>query len=296
MIHPLLSGDALVRQIRASIPPAGAVDVWWLGQSGYCIKSRLLTLYVDPYLSEHLTNKYAGTNKEHIRMTECPLRGGEVSDADAVLASHKHSDHLDPGTMPELMRASPQARLLLPAALVDYARDALKLPAKRFVPADAGETFDLGGATVEVIASAHEELERDDRGRHLYLGFVLNIEGLRLYHSGDTILYPGLTAKLAKPRLDVAFLPINGRDPRRKALGVAGNMTFDEVAQTCREAGPRVVVPHHYDMFTFNTADVGEFVEHMKRHAPDQAVNVLKCGEAWRVEGGTGAACRGPAA
>jgi L-ascorbate metabolism protein UlaG (beta-lactamase superfamily) len=283
MIRPVLSGEALVRQIRESRPPPGAVDLWWLGQSGYCIKSDRATIYVDLYLSEHLTAKYAGTNKEHIRMTESPLRGRDVVGAGLILASHKHSDHLDPGTMPEAMTASPAAALLLPAAIADYARDSLKLPAGRFLPADAGQTFERAGVTVEVIASAHEEFERDAAGRHPYLGFLITIGGVRLYHSGDTILYPGLTAKLARRRLDVAFLPINGRDERRRALGVAGNMTFEEVAQTCREARPRVVVPHHYDMFTFNTASAEEFVEFLGSHAPEQAVNVLQCGAVRRI-------------
>src|SRR5205823_968368 len=107
----------------------------------------------------------------------------------------------------------------------------------------------------------------------------------RLYHSGDTILYPGLAERLARARLDVAFLPINGRDARRAALGVAGNMTFDEVERICRIARPRFVVPHHYDMFTFNTADVGDFVRQMVERLPEQSVRTLRCGEKWTLGG-----------
>jgi L-ascorbate metabolism protein UlaG (beta-lactamase superfamily) len=223
-------------------------------------------------------------------MTEAPLRGADIADADVVLAGHKHSDHLDPGTLPDLLKSSPQAVLVLPAALVDYARDDLRLPAERLVGVDAGQTLERPGLTVEAIPSAHEEIERDGHGRHLYLGFILHLAGLRLYHSSDTILYPGLTDRLKAARPDVAFLPINGRDARRKALGTAGNMTFDEVAQTAREAAPGVVVPHHYDMFTFNTASADEFAAFMNRHAPAQAVCVLRCGERRRFGSG-GADC-----
>ena len=49
------------------------------------------------------------------------------------------------------------------------------------------------------------------------------------------------------------FLPINGRDPAR---GVPGNMTAREAVDLAGRVRPRFVVPHHYDMFTFNTVPV----------------------------------------
>ena len=52
------------------------------------------------------------------------------------------------------------------------------------------------------------------------------------------------------------FLPINGRDPAR---GVPGNMTAAEAVDLAAAVRPRFVVPHHYDMFTFNTVPVEEF-------------------------------------
>ena len=64
-------------------------------------------LAVDLYLSEHLTKKYEATSRPHVRMTRAPIRGQDLRDVDLVLASHKHSDHFDPGTLPELMAGSP---------------------------------------------------------------------------------------------------------------------------------------------------------------------------------------------
>src|SRR5271167_2059981 len=95
-------------------PSPGSLVVWWLGQSGFLIKSRAGLLAIDLYLSEHLTKKYEATNRPHVRMTRAPIRGHELRGVDLVLASHRHSDHLDPGTMPELLAASPGAVLMLP--------------------------------------------------------------------------------------------------------------------------------------------------------------------------------------
>ena len=117
MIEPVRSGPDLLEEMDATNPLPGALAVWWLGQSGFLIKSCETTLLIDPYLSDHLTTKYRHTDRPHVRMTRAPLRGAELSGIDLVLASHKHSDHLDPDIIIDLLKASPQARLLLPRSL-----------------------------------------------------------------------------------------------------------------------------------------------------------------------------------
>ena len=78
MIQPILKGRALLDDINAAQPGAGELCVWWLGQSGYALKTASELVYIDLYLSEHLTQKYAATEKPHIRMTEAPLHGHDI--------------------------------------------------------------------------------------------------------------------------------------------------------------------------------------------------------------------------
>ena len=62
---------------------------------------------------------------------------------------------------------------------------------------------------------------------------------------------------ILKPfNIDVALLPINGNDPAR---GVAGNLDVREAAALAKQSMQNVVIPCHYDMFTFNTADPNDF-------------------------------------
>jgi L-ascorbate 6-phosphate lactonase len=279
LIRPVSSGLALLEEIDRDEPRPGSISIWWLGQSGYAIKSRSGLLVVDPYLSEHLTTKYAATDKPHVRMTVSPFRGHELAGVDVILASHKHSDHLDPGTTPDLLASSPGARLVLPRAIVGHAAG-LGIAADRLVGLDAGETFKIAGFRIRAFPSAHEGLDTDAEGHHLYLGFVVESEGLRIYHSGDTLAYDGLVDHLGPGRFDVMFLPINGRDPAR---GVAGNMTAAEAVDLARRVEPRFVVPHHYDMFTFNTVPVGDFEVEAKRLPLGVSSKVLLCGERWEV-------------
>ena len=63
---------------------------------------------------------------------------------------------------------------------------------------------------------------------------------------------------LLKPfAVDVALLPINGNKPERK---VAGNLDCKEAAQLGKAINAKIVIPCHYDLFEFNTADVNEFI------------------------------------
>jgi L-ascorbate metabolism protein UlaG (beta-lactamase superfamily) len=255
MIEPVLSGAALLQDIESTMPAAGQIAVWWLGQSGYAIKSASALLYIDLYLSEHLTKKYADTPKPHIRMTAAPLRGHEITHARWVFASHKHSDHLDPGTLPDLFATSQEARLVLPTAVVEHA-EALGLPRERLLPTHGDEMLKFDGFRVHVLPSAHPELDFDAAKGYPFLGFVFEMDGVRLYHSGDTVVYPGLAERLRALKPQIAFLPINGR---AGGAGTPPNMDAAEAVALAQEVGISLVIPHHYDMFSFNTADVSDF-------------------------------------
>ena len=102
-----------------------------------------------------------------------------------------------------------------------------------------------------------------------------------VYHSGDTMLYPGIEDTLKRWPIDMAMLPINGRAPERR---VAGNLTGREAAKLGRAIGAGCVIPCHFDMFEFNTAAPDEFVDtclHL-----NQPFQVLRAGERWSARSG----------
>jgi L-ascorbate metabolism protein UlaG (beta-lactamase superfamily) len=272
MIQPVRSGAALLHEIDSTQPAPGQVAIWWLGQSGYAIKSASTFIYVDLYLSDHLTAKYAATDKPHLRMTAAPLCGADITNAQLIFASHKHSDHLDPGTLPDLFRASPKARLVLPAAVVDYAVG-LGLDHGRLIPTRGDEILDLQGFRVHSIPSAHPGLDYTETDGYPFLGYGFDFGGVRLYHSGDTIVYDGLAERLRAFLPHLIFLPINGAT----VPGTPPNMNADEAIAIAGQIGKPLLIPHHYDMFTFNTADVIDFAR--KAEAAGQPYRLLRCSE-----------------
>ncbi|SDT98799.1 L-ascorbate metabolism protein UlaG, beta-lactamase superfamily [Verrucomicrobium sp. GAS474] len=280
MIIPALQDDALLADIASA--PGEESHLWWLGQSGYLVKSGGVHLLVDPYLSDSLTRKYAGTDKEHVRMTErCLAPEALASLSPIVFSSHAHTDHLDPETLVPLAHAmaarGETMKLVLSPANILIAKGKLGEAPVDYLPLDAGGAIRLGKAgeiTVEAIASAHPDLARNNAGEHLYLGFVFRLGKRTLYHSGDTLWHAGLSEALLAARPDTVLLPINGNEPAR---GVAGNLNGIEAAALARACGAALAIPHHYDMFTFNTALPDEFAATCRRLG--QPFLLPRCGE-----------------
>lgn len=274
MIVPALSHDALLADIRSASGDSGQLHLWWLGQSGFLVKSQGRYLLLDPYLSDSLTMKYATTDKPHVRMTELAVDPARLDFIDVVTSSHNHTDHLDGETLIPLMEANPDLTVVVPAANREFAAERLRVPIERLTAIDDGGAISLGDTTIHAVPAAHDTVERDNQGRCHYLGYVARLGNWTIYHSGDTLLYEGMQDRLREWQIDVAVLPINGRAPERR---VAGNLWGREAAQLAKDIGAGCVIPCHYDMFEFNTATPDEFVEECSRL--EQAHRVLRCGE-----------------
>ena len=272
MIKPILQNDALIESIRSS-NSAEHFYLWWLGQSGFLIKYNNQHLLLDPYLSDSLTKKYATTDKPHVRMTERVIDPAALTFIDVVTSSHNHTDHLDAETLQPII-ANSKCALIIPEANREFVANRLKIPESQPIGLDAGQSATINGFTIHAVPAAHEKLDRDNLGRHQYLGYVIEFESWSIYHSGDTVRYDGMFEALEPFNIDLALLPINGAAPERR---VAGNLNGEEAATLAYETGARLVIPCHYEMFEFNTADPAEFIETCQKLG--QRHQVLKAGE-----------------
>jgi len=279
MIEPVLKDRAFLDDVADANVMNDGFRLWWLGQSGFLIQFRGRHLLLDPYLSDSLTEKYAYTDLPHIRMTARVVEPAHLDFIDVVTSSHAHTDRLDPATLRPLLQANPELAIVVPESALEIAAQRLGVTPDRLLPVNECDTLTLAGFRLTAVASAHEQLDRDASGRCLYLGYVVQFGRWTIDHSGDTVLYDGLAEKLARYRIDVALLPINGRAPQRR---VAGNLNGREAAWLAGAIGARTVIPCHYEMFTFNTASPDELLAACTELG--QRADVLRCGQRWNSE------------
>lgn len=278
LIPAFRKDDALKKDILSAREhgTTQSFDVWWLGQSGFLLQWRGKCVLFDPYLSDSLTEKYATTNRPHVRMSERVIAPDQLDCIDIVTSSHNHTDHLDADTLIPLLAINPGIDFIIPEANRGFVCDRVKCAIDFPSGLNDGESITVNRITLHGVPAAHNDLERDEQGRCKFMGFVAEFGDFSVYHSGDTLWFEGLEDILRPFSVDVAFLPINGNDPSR---GVAGNLNTTEAAELGKAIGARCVVPHHYDMFEFNTADPFEFATTANRIG--QPFRILSPGQQW---------------
>ena len=126
-----------------------------------------------------------------------------------------------------------------------------------------------------VLPAKHEEFDEHPELGYPYLGYVLRLGGVTVYNAGDTIAYPGLVERLAPLAIDLAFLPINGRDFFRTSAGTIGNMDYREAAELAIAADIQTIVPVHYGMFAHNSAPPGHLVSYLAERDPARQIHIL---------------------
>jgi L-ascorbate metabolism protein UlaG (beta-lactamase superfamily) len=277
MIKPVLQDDDFLASVeRARLEEPEHLHLWWLGQSGFLLQWQGRHLLFDPYLSDSLTRKYAATDKPHVRMTQIVIAPERLNFIDVVTSSHNHTDHLDQETLVPLLQVNPKLELVIPEANREFVVNRLEVAVELPRGLNAGESVTAGGFKIHAVPAAHNELEKDQWGKHKFLGYVVEAGAWTIYHAGDTMRYEGMEDWLRRWPIDVALLPINGSRSERR---VAGNLDGAEAAALARDIHARLVIPCHYDMFEFNTASPDEFIATARRLG--QPFCVLRCGEHW---------------
>ena len=281
MVIPLV-GDARVRPAGASIPvasriaeylpAAGSVLLTWLGQAGFMLKSSNgTTVLIDPYLSDAAEHSHA------LRRVAAPPITADRIDPDIVLITHSHVDHLDPPTVREWGRRA-HATLIAPPPTVQIAQRQLDWRGP-CIELPAGESASLDGVRATATWARHGYDDPPPDGAQA-VGFLLEIDGLALWHAGDTE-YDARLHRASPGQIDVAFVPINGS---------GGNMNAHEAALLAWQLRVKLAVPMHFGLWSNEDYSYGgeepwatpvpeQFVATYASLAPQAAVKVPVLGE-----------------
>ncbi|MBI5061164.1 MAG: MBL fold metallo-hydrolase [Candidatus Aenigmarchaeota archaeon] len=171
-------------------------------------------IYIDPYILPASTEK-----------------------ADIILVTHEHYDHCAPDKVKQLQKPG-TVIVANPGCAPKFSGDVRTL--------SPGGRLMIGG--VELIGTHSYNTNKPYHLRGYVTGFIVRIDGKKIYHPGDTDYVPEMK-QLAKEWIDVAFLPVGG----------TYTMTAEEAVEAARVIKPKIAVPIHYGSIVGSARDAERF-------------------------------------
>lgn len=243
-------GSELLEEINSTVLADGQTAMWFVGQVGFIIKARETIILIDPVFNDLCDGTGAS-----MRYYEAPFAPDEIN-ADYVLCTHGHIDHMAEDTLKGLVKANPEVKILVPAGCKELAKG-YGLGEENLVTGVDGDEISLQeGIRVDCISTAHPVHVYDENDEAMSLAYRLQVNGKSILHLGDTYLTETLYKALkALPSPDVLMMPINGDDVFRKMDNCIGNMEAEEAARLAVDLAADLAIPMHFDMIHGNTVD-----------------------------------------
>jgi L-ascorbate metabolism protein UlaG (beta-lactamase superfamily) len=261
------------------------VEITYLGQAGFIFSSGSKCVIIDPYLSNYVVDGGIGSAELFSREFPPPVIPTELPKAQLVFLTHDHADHCDPHTVLPLFTNNLHALFVCPKPVADHLK-AIGIPTENILTPEILSLQQSQGITFYALPAAHYGFDRDaTTGDYAYFGFVIKIGEKWLYHAGDTILYAGLEKNVLAhtTAIDIACLPVNGRDALRESQGMIGNLDAAEALGLAGEIKCEVMIPMHNDLFKSNHMSNAILAELAERKAPMQKIHCLQPSEKYIV-------------
>ena len=235
---PRVANDG--RALRGAPRPS----LTWIGHATYLLQLGGRSILTDPVLSPRvvLVPRNVAPGLDHDALPRI----------DIVTVSHNHLDHMD---APTLRRLGPSVRYVVPLGLGDwFVREGLR----DVVELDWWQSMEQDGLKITLVPSQHwSRRGLLDTDTTLWGGFVVEADGLRAYHSGDTAYFSGF--KLIGERcgpIDAAMLPIGAYDPRWFMR--AQHMNPEDAVQAFQDLGARRFFAMHWGTFKLTDEPMDE--------------------------------------
>lgn len=207
-----------------------AEKIDWFGQSAVRININDKIIYIDPYQIKH-------TDK-----------------ADIILITHSHADHF---SVDDILKIAGEDTLFI--SVQDCVPEIKKMNKGKIVVLEPGMKTSLGDIFVEAVAAYNVVKTNYHPQKNKWVGYILTIDGIRIYHAGDTERIPEMKEFVC----DIAMLP----------LGQTFTMnSVSEAAESALDVQAKIAIPIHYGLYEGTMEDAEEF----KRLLKDKIQVVIK--------------------
>ncbi|MCM1046085.1 MAG: MBL fold metallo-hydrolase [Candidatus Gastranaerophilales bacterium] len=197
--------------------------------SSICIKTDK-TIYIDPYRSE-----------------------GDSHDADIIYITHEHYDHFSPEDIEKVRKED--TVYVLPESMRKAAQD-LRAKEGNVVLVKAGEKTEIAGVPTETVA-AYNHVKPFHPKNKGWVGYILTIEGERIYIAGDT----DSNEENRQVKCDIAIVPVGG----------FYTMDAKKAAELVNSIKPKIAIPSHYGSAVGKAEDGDTFCKYV-----DSDIKVIK--------------------
>lgn len=171
--------------------------ITWLGHASFRVDGSKATVYIDPWKLQ------------------------SSKPADVVCITHSHFDHLSEEDV---------AKIRTPNTVIVGPPDCAAGFGSAFRPIQPGEKLSVGDVTVEAVPAYNIDKDFHPK-KNNWVGFIVTVDGVRVYHIGDSDAIPEMTYFKA----DVVLVPVGG----------TYTMTVEQAAQAVNAMNPKVAVPMH---------------------------------------------------
>lgn len=187
-----------------------AKKIVWLGHDSFRIDASK-TIYLDPY-----------------QVSSGPK-------ADLIMITHDHFDHCSPDDV---------AKIQQPGTIIVTEKDSAKKLTGDLRVIKPGESLVVDEVKVEAVPSYNTDKEFHPK-RNAWLGFIIEIQGVRVFHAGDTDFIPEMNGF----NVDIALLPVSGTYV----------MTADQAVKAALAISPKLAIPMHYGTIVGSDQDAITF-------------------------------------
>lgn len=189
-----------------------ADKIVWLGHDGFRIESDKI-IYIDPF---------------------------QISDgpkADLILITHEHFDHCSPDDIAKIQKKE--------TVIVTEKQSAKKLSGN-IRTVKPNETVEVDGIKIDTVPSYNTDKDFHPQSNE-WLGFIVNVKGVRIYHTGDADFIP----EMNDLKVDIALLPVSGTYV----------MDSNQAAEAALAIKPKLAIPMHYGSIVGSEEDAKSFKE-----------------------------------